>query len=293
MFTGPASPEEFDRLIPDEDAAERLLVKVRWPEGVCCPRCGSRELTRLDKRRRWQCKPCRLQPSARSASALHKTRLPLRLIVEMVWLATQRGWSTNAISRQVGIRYATVFDIIHKMRGSLAERGVWLLDAPPESPPVHVGVAEIPAPKRANGDPPHRPPVPVGLAVEEAPAPPALAGLRFTVALAPDASDADLLARTQEQVVPGAAVRVEPDRMTLHPLRRRASRVLEEEVRCLQVWLMTRFGGVSRRYLPNYLAQYAYRLNRCHRKQEMFGWVLRRMMVEPCRPTSDLALTAP
>ncbi len=50
MLPLPDSLEAFDREIPDEPAAERVLVAIRWPTGVCCPECGSFAMTRLTTR---------------------------------------------------------------------------------------------------------------------------------------------------------------------------------------------------------------------------------------------------
>ena len=33
--------KQFYRMFPDDVAAERWFVEHRWPDGICCPRCGS------------------------------------------------------------------------------------------------------------------------------------------------------------------------------------------------------------------------------------------------------------
>lgn len=48
---------EFDALLPTEDACKRLLVEMRWPTGVECPRCGNRKIITLKVRPfHWVCK---------------------------------------------------------------------------------------------------------------------------------------------------------------------------------------------------------------------------------------------
>jgi transposase-like protein len=42
-----------------QEACEAHLIEMRWPNGVECPRCGSREVTRLSTRKKWQCRECR------------------------------------------------------------------------------------------------------------------------------------------------------------------------------------------------------------------------------------------
>jgi hypothetical protein len=35
------SDTEWDRAFPDEETCIEWLVDTRWPQDVCCPRCGS------------------------------------------------------------------------------------------------------------------------------------------------------------------------------------------------------------------------------------------------------------
>ena len=39
----------FDRQFPTEDSCKEYLVKLRWPNGVTCPRCGSRASERVSE----------------------------------------------------------------------------------------------------------------------------------------------------------------------------------------------------------------------------------------------------
>ncbi len=99
---------------------------------MCCPECGSFAVTRLKTRALWQCRDCRSQTSVRSGSVLHRTRTSLRVFLRAVWLSFQRaGWSTRAIARELEHRYATLFDLLHKVRLCLADRGAWPLEAEP------------------------------------------------------------------------------------------------------------------------------------------------------------------
>ena len=52
----------------------------------------------------------------------------------------------------------------------------------------------------------------------------------------------------------------------------------------LKTWLTGTFHGVSRTYLPRYLAEYSYRVNRRHDSKMLFAWVLRRMTHAPHLP---------
>jgi hypothetical protein len=46
---------EFDAMFPDEEACKGYLAARRWPEGVCCPRCGNLAVYDLPSRSsHWQ-----------------------------------------------------------------------------------------------------------------------------------------------------------------------------------------------------------------------------------------------
>ena len=54
--------EEFFDLFPDDEAAERLFIRARWPHGdISCPRCGGDNVYEPggEAPLRFRCRPCR------------------------------------------------------------------------------------------------------------------------------------------------------------------------------------------------------------------------------------------
>ena len=50
---------QFEEMFPDEEACKAYLVARRWPQGVCCPRCGNPAVYDLPSRKwHWQCEQC-------------------------------------------------------------------------------------------------------------------------------------------------------------------------------------------------------------------------------------------
>src|SRR3984893_18388941 len=50
---------QFEKMFPDEEACKAYLQARRWPEGVCCPRCGNPAVYDLPSRKwHWQCAQC-------------------------------------------------------------------------------------------------------------------------------------------------------------------------------------------------------------------------------------------
>jgi Transposase zinc-ribbon domain len=56
---GGLTAAEFSEKFPTEEACKSYLVALRWPDGVCCPRCGNPKVYKLSSQeRQWQCEEC-------------------------------------------------------------------------------------------------------------------------------------------------------------------------------------------------------------------------------------------
>ncbi len=79
-FVEPTPALNFGRGIPsadglDEDAAWRVICRMRWPEtygSPRCPKCGSESCYTLTTRRKFKCKLCEHQFSAVSGTAFDR-----------------------------------------------------------------------------------------------------------------------------------------------------------------------------------------------------------------------------
>ena len=45
----------------DEENCQQTMMAIRFPSGVCCPRCGDTYVTRLSRRTTWKCNGCKKQ----------------------------------------------------------------------------------------------------------------------------------------------------------------------------------------------------------------------------------------
>jgi transposase-like protein len=107
----------------DEDNCRAYLEKLRWPNGVACPRCGSTSVSRIQKPRVFDCNDCRYQFSVTSNTILHDTHLPL-----WKWFATaylmiesKKGISANQVKRTIGVSYKTAWYLCHRIRKAMPE----------------------------------------------------------------------------------------------------------------------------------------------------------------------------
>jgi hypothetical protein len=52
----PSTLQEAIDYFSDLDVATDFVGDIRWPNGVECPTCGSKQITYLSTRRVWKCK---------------------------------------------------------------------------------------------------------------------------------------------------------------------------------------------------------------------------------------------
>lgn len=121
----PRTLNEFrDRFATDEDCLE-YLEQLKWPRGVVCPRCGTKEC-RQTKRGLFQCENCNRQISVTSGTIFHGTRKPLTLWFEAMWHITSQKYGANALGLQrvLGLgSYHTAWEWLHKLRRAMVRPG--------------------------------------------------------------------------------------------------------------------------------------------------------------------------
>ncbi len=120
---------QFEAAFPDEEACKAYLVARRWPNGVCCPRCGSADVTRLQDGWRWQCYDCAPETSYRfshiAGTVFENTNKPLRdwYRVAHLMLTSKKGMSALQIMRTMGFgSYKTAWYMCHRIRVALVEQ---------------------------------------------------------------------------------------------------------------------------------------------------------------------------
>lgn len=115
---------DFQQRFPNDDACMEYLEKLRWPKGFICPNCGHDDGYRINFRRLMQCALCRHQTSATAGTIFHKTRTPLLIWFWMIYLIAQDkgGVTMTKLSKDLGMHYDTVWNLVHKIRTAMAAR---------------------------------------------------------------------------------------------------------------------------------------------------------------------------
>jgi transposase-like protein len=118
--TAPKTLQEAIRYFADPDTCLAFMVEIRWPNGVTCPTCESREVRFLATRRLWECKakhPKR-QFSAKVGTIFEDSPIGLDKWFAATWLIAnaKNGISSYEIGRALGVTQKTGWFMMHRIR---------------------------------------------------------------------------------------------------------------------------------------------------------------------------------
>lgn len=124
---------EIPPLLETEEQCLEFLESVRWPDGVCCPTCGSDRIGKVRRRnpgknRRvilYTCleRGCRQQFSATSGTMFHDSHLPLQKWFRAINLIAnaEEKVTAKSLERQLGVSYRTAWHLTQRIRKAMAE----------------------------------------------------------------------------------------------------------------------------------------------------------------------------
>lgn len=104
-----------------EEKCRAYLEHLRWPDGVACPRCSAKNVSRIEKRNQFHCNSCRHQFSVTSGTIFHDSHLPLWkwFLTAYMMIESRKGVSANQIKRTVGVSYKTAWYLCHRIRAAI------------------------------------------------------------------------------------------------------------------------------------------------------------------------------
>lgn len=111
----------------NEDKVRELLERLRWPEGLVCPHCESKEAYRLtpkpDSKRPvrkgvLKCKKCRKQFTVTVGTIFEGSHIKLTrwLMAIHLFCSSKKGISAHQLHRMLGITYKTAWFMAHRIR---------------------------------------------------------------------------------------------------------------------------------------------------------------------------------
>src|SRR5436853_3523487 len=120
----PQSQLEAVRRFADLDECHDFMVQMRWPDGVRCPHCKSKEIGGLIKSRRiWNCKGCKKQFSVKVGTIFEDSPIGLDKWLPAVWLIVnaKNGVSSCEIARALDVTQKTAWFMGHRIRLALQD----------------------------------------------------------------------------------------------------------------------------------------------------------------------------
>ena len=136
---------EVNALYSTDDRCRELLERLRWPEGVTCPRCKDRRISRLKEYARYECVGCEYQFSVTSNTVFHDSHLPLPIwfVAVLLLCEAKKGMSAHQLKRTIwGLHkgsYKTAWYLCHRIRASMKEADLPMLDGTVEMDETYVG----------------------------------------------------------------------------------------------------------------------------------------------------------
>ena len=264
---------EFDRQFATEEACRAYVMRLRWPEGFRCPRCGDAGVWRAS-RGRLVCRRCQHQTWITAGAIFHRSHAPLLVWFKAIWWMTSQkpGVSALGLQRVLGLgSYRTAWLMLHKLRRAMVRPGREPLEREVEDE-AYVGGAEVGVHGRETLTK-----ALVAIAAE-------IRGRgtgRIRLRHIPNASRETLTAFVQDSVAKGATVRTDgwggyamlPENGYRHRPRvppagdrAAATRMLPRVHRVaslLKTWLLgTHHGGGDAKHLQSYLDEFEFRFNR-------------------------------
>ncbi len=108
------------------DRCRDYLEHLRWPEGVECPKCGSRSISRISTRKQFDCNSCRNRFSVLAGTIFQDSKLPLWKWFAAVYLMceSKKGISANQLKRMLNVKsYETAWYLCHRIRATMQDEG--------------------------------------------------------------------------------------------------------------------------------------------------------------------------
>lgn len=110
---------------PTQESCIKHLELARWKGEPVCPYCGSKNTNPLVKELRHHCNGCRKSFSVTVGTIFHDTRLPLQkwfLLISLM-LNAKKGLSACQAARDIEVRRATVWSMMHRIRKAMVDNG--------------------------------------------------------------------------------------------------------------------------------------------------------------------------
>lgn len=136
---------DVNELYATDDRCRELLERLRWPEGVMCPRCKDTRVSRLKEYARYECVGCEYQFTVTSGTIFHDSHLPLTkwFLSVLLLVEARKGMSAMQLKRTLWGQhkgsYKTAWYLFHRIRAAMATAERQMMDGTVEMDETYVG----------------------------------------------------------------------------------------------------------------------------------------------------------
>ena len=142
-------------MFPDDATSETWFEVQRWSEGRYCPDCGSVNTVPIASRKPmpYRCRDCRGHFSVRKGTVMQSSRFGLQKWAIALYMMTTgiKGTTSMKVYRGLGMRQATAWHLMHRIRDGFIEGEGLPFPGPVEVDETYIGSKRknMPKPKRA------------------------------------------------------------------------------------------------------------------------------------------------
>jgi len=112
---------EITKRFSSQEKCQEYIKKVRWPDGVTCPKCSRGNPYPLRSVKKFECSNCGHQFSITSGTIFHKTYVPLPKWFLAIYLicVSKQNVKVNQIHAALDLPYKTAWHIYQRINQAL------------------------------------------------------------------------------------------------------------------------------------------------------------------------------
>jgi transposase-like protein len=142
--SAPKTLREAILFFADYAKCKQAVEAIRWPDGViCCPHCGSENVTYLESARVWKCyeKHPRAKFSLKVGTIFEDSAIGLEKWLPALWLLTncKNGISSYELARALGVTQKTAWFMLSRLRLALQPEHGGRIDGDVEVDETYIG----------------------------------------------------------------------------------------------------------------------------------------------------------
>jgi len=145
---------DLTQMFTTDEQCRALLKKLRWPLGLECIRCKSKQIFEVATQKKFECVECGYQFSVLTQTIFHDTHLPLEtwFMAVLLLCEAKKGMSANQVKRTLGVSYKTAWYLCHRIRAAMKETERPMLDGTVEVDETYLGGKQHTYSKAGYGD---------------------------------------------------------------------------------------------------------------------------------------------